>query len=81
MAHVTAEAKLGAKVLGTPTPRVFYKKRLDLLDCKGVTFLETTKRLQADGNKGDRGSKGGVLSEVCSEITQATLPYMRYVCQ
>jgi hypothetical protein len=29
-----------------PIPRVFPKKRLDLLDCKGVDFLGSAKRRQ-----------------------------------
>jgi len=46
VAHVTAEAKLGAKVLGTP--RVFYEKRLHSLDYKGDDFLGDDKEAARD---------------------------------
>jgi hypothetical protein len=46
--RMTAEAKLGAEVLGYPPPRVFCKKRLDLLDYKGVDFFGDDKEAARD---------------------------------
>ncbi len=56
MAHMTAEAKLGAEVLGYPPTRVFWQKRLQALENKGNECRkerkETTKRLQTAENMG-----------------------------
>ena len=45
-----------------PTPRVFWKKRLDLVDCKGVEFFggvkETAKRLQTAEKMGFATEEG-----------------------
>src|SRR5260370_40001833 len=51
---------------GYPHPGCFAKRGWICLIPKELTFLGPTKRLQAEGSKGDRGSKGGALSEICS---------------
>jgi hypothetical protein len=52
--HMTAEVKPGADVLGVPPPRVFCKKRLDLLDCKGVDFSGAGR----DGGRSPEENRG-----------------------
>ncbi len=42
MAHVTAEARLGARVLDTPTP-VFCKKSAEVIENKGSEFEKERK--------------------------------------
>ncbi len=44
--------EVGPRPKGTPTPGVFCKKRLDLLDSKGVEFFGVTKRLQVAEKEG-----------------------------
>jgi hypothetical protein len=46
-------------VKGIPHPGCFAKRGWICLKTRELTFLETTKRRQEIGGKGDRGNKGG----------------------
>jgi hypothetical protein len=64
--HLTAEAKLGAEVLGYPTAGCFAKRGCKRLKTKDGCRKKRTKRLQAIEKSMVSAGVAAPINEVCS---------------
>jgi len=67
VAHITAEAKLGADVLGYPHPGCFRKRGCKLLILKDDARKKRAKRLQLTEGKGDSWVRGSEIASMSWE--------------